>query len=382
VTTDPDEFDLAEAPAEGDGYYQAKTRQWVDLCPHMGPSDRTVLRILTDLTTHASNRRKLTLDQLRGVVTTNPVALGEDPKPISASGLLRILRNLAALGQITADEHGTPLTFSSRKNAQSRPVTMTIWRLPRHECGCHRNVFDALASVTKGEEPRYEPATIDDSAVRRRPKRAGQKSNPRRGAGQKSDSRGQKSNPGGQKPDPDSQGDQQEHAPPITPPTTLPSSSSRSAESAPAPRSPGDEEEEATAQENQKPPRQPRAVDLVREMTGATEVEAGAVLERVKAEAVRDNVRIRVLRRYVASFEPEDLTPHLDAVRAQRAAEARAAASETGGADTHCHTHREALPCAACKGSPRPVLVGLLRKYGATRRPDLAERLGELAGVR
>ena len=61
------EVEINPAPAEGDGYYQSKLRQWVSLCPHMGPSERTVLDILTSLTTNVSNRRKLSLDELRQV---------------------------------------------------------------------------------------------------------------------------------------------------------------------------------------------------------------------------------------------------------------------------------------------------------------------------
>lgn len=383
MTTDvPSEFDLGEAPAEGDGYYQAKTRQWIDLCPHFGPSDRTVLRILTDLTTQASRRRKVSLDQLRGFVTTNPVALGEEPKPISASGLLRILRNLAALGQITADEDGTPITFSSRKNAQARSITMTIWRLPRHDCGCHRNAFDALASVTKDQEPRYEPARMDESAVRRRPKRAGQKSNPQRGAGQKSDSRGQKSNPWGQKSDPHSQGDQRKPAPPITPPTTLSSSSSGSGttDTPPAPRGPADDEEKMPSANTTTAPS--ATVQDVMRRTDASAEEANAVLDEIEADAERRQVDVGSLRRYVARFDDRDLGRHLRQIRAQRAAQSRTEASEASGPDTRCHDHHEALPCRVCKGSPRPVLVGMLRKYGAIRRPDIARRLDELVGTR
>lgn len=375
------EFDLGEAPAEGDGYYQAKTRQWIDLCPHLGPSDRTVLRILTDLTTHASNRRKVSLDELRGFVTTNPVALGEEPKLISESGLLRILRNLAGLGQITADKDGTPLTFSSRKNAQSRPVSMTIWRLPQHECGCHRNVFDALADV-RGEEVLYEPATVDTSGVRRRPKRAGQKSNPGRGAGQKSNSRGQKSNPGGQKSNPHSQGDQCKPAPPITPPTTLSSSSSGSGitDTPPASRGPADDEEKMPSAETTTA--LSAAVQDVMRRTDTSAEEANAVLDEIEADAERRQVDVGSLRRYVARFDDRDLLRVLRQIRAQRASQARAEASEASGPDTRCHAHHEELPCRVCKGSSRPVLASLLKKFGPVRRPDLAQRLDELVGAR
>ncbi|WP_116247701.1 hypothetical protein [Nocardiopsis sp. FIRDI 009] len=375
MTTDdtniPDEFDLSEAPAEGDGYYQAKTRQWVDLCPHLGPSDRTVLRILTDLTTHASHRRKVSLDELRGVVTTNPVALGEEPKPISASGLLRILRNLAALGQITADEAGTPLKFSSRKSAQARPISMTIWRLPRHECGCHRNAFDALAAA-KGQEPRFEPARMDESAVRRRPKRAGQKSNPRGSTGQKSNPGGQKSNPRGQKLDPDSHGDQREPALPITPPTSLSSSSSEVPDTTPSSVGTGEEEDETPSANTT--PTSATAQDLMGRIDASAE-EAEAVLDAIEADAERRKVDVGSLRRYVSGFDVRDLNRFLRQIRAQRAPQPRTAASEATGPDPVCTEHHEPLDCPVCATlHPRMVQL-LLNRFGPIRRPDLAARL-------
>ncbi|MFE1401077.1 hypothetical protein ACFW53_24350 [Nocardiopsis dassonvillei] len=377
----PTEFDLGEAPAEGDGYYQAKTRQWVDLCPHFGPSDRTVLRILTDLTTQASRRRKVSLDQLRGFVTTNPVALGEEPKPISASGLLRILRNLAALGQITADEDGTPITFSSRKNAQARPVTMTIWRLPRHECGCHRNAFDALASVTKDQEPRYEPARMDESAVRRRPKRAGQKSDPGRGAGQKSNPGGQKSNPGGQKSDPHSQGDQPKPAPPITPPTTLSSSSSGSGatDTPPTPQGPADDEEKTPSAETTTPT-SATVQDVMRRTDASTE-EANAILDEIEADAERRQVDVGSLRRYVARFDDRDLLRVLRQVRTQRAPQDRPKLSVPSGGGCSLHA-QPVLPCRLCAQElraegehARRALTELLQEAGPKARPDLVDLL-------
>lgn len=228
------EVEINPAPAEGDGYYQSKTRQWISLCPHMGPSERTVLDILTSLTTHVSNRRKLTLDELRQMVFTNPVALGEEPTPISPSGLLRLLRKLAQLGQITADEAGTEIKFSSRKSAQHRPITMTIWRLPRHECGCSRNAFDALA-VVRGDGARFDRARAEQSGARKRPDGAGRKTDPEKQAGSESNPGGQLSNPPGQQSNPwgsesnpDVQGGQQEQGPPSTPPISLPDTPSSS----------------------------------------------------------------------------------------------------------------------------------------------------------
>lgn len=153
------------------------------------------------------------------------------------------------------------------------------------------------------------------------------------------------------------------------------SSSSGTPEPAPAPRTSTDEDDEEAPQEKpKKRRRQPGAVDLVCEMTDATQDEAAVVLERVKAEAARDGIRIRVLRRYVASFEAEDLTPHLAAIRAQRASEARTEANQATGPDLVCGEHREPMPCEACAGLPLTLIRPLLRRFGPVRRPDLAAR--------
>ena len=112
-------------------------------------------------------------------------------------------------------------------------------------------------------------------------------------------------------------------------------------------------------------------------MTGATVDEAQAVITRLRAESKRLTGRdIGSVRHYIDAFEPEDLTPHLDAVRAQRASEGRTRASQNAGPDTRCGTHHEALPCGGCKGSPRPILTALLKQYGPLRRPDLKELVG------
>ena len=161
------------------------------------------------------------------------------------------------------------------------------------------------------------------------------------------------------------------------------SSSSGTPEPAPAPRTPADEDDEEAPQEKPKKRGQPGAVDLVCEMTDATQDEAAAVLERIKADYEEHHGRpLRSVRRYVAGFDVEDLTPHLAEIRAQRASEARTEADQSGGADTRCHTHHEVMPCRACRFAPKPVLVGLLKRYGSTRRPDIAQRLDELAGTR
>ena len=214
-----EEYTLQTA-VEGNGYHKSKGLQWLDLCPHLGTSEKTLLRVLLSLTRHENPRRKIAPEELRHLVYAGPVALGEEPKYASVSGLRRMLRALAALGQITTPED-RPLTFSSGKSAQSRAVTMQIWRYPRHECGA-RNAYDALARIRK-EAPRY-PLAGPDMAPRWQhlPVPTPSKDTPSDQAGQKDDQAGQKDDQAGQKDDQHSSGDQGKDAPPSTAPSTAP----------------------------------------------------------------------------------------------------------------------------------------------------------------
>ena len=378
---EPSEVEINPAPAEGDGYYQSKLRQWVSLCPHMGPSERTVLDILTSLTTQVSNRRKLSLDELRQMVFTNPVTLGEEPTPISSSGLLRLLRKLAQLGQITADEDGTEIKFSSRKNAQHRPITMTIWRLPRHECGGSRNVFDALDEV-RGEEPRFERSRSEQSGARRRAGGAGRKSDPEQGPGSESNPWGsesnppsQQSNPGGSESNPDVQGDQREQeapfSPPITPPDT-PSSSSAEVEDITDAVVP-----EQTKKKTSKPQDREQAKTLIGEhFPDSADDEREAIIDLVYAEAAAKGVKIGFIATYIGGRPAALLEQDLVQVRRHSAAPTV----------THCGIHQAEMKpygCDACAaeikaGDPEDIarLRAHLALVGEKARPDLARLLG------
>lgn len=326
MSTDPNEapeVEINPAPAEGDGYYQSKLRQWVSLCPHMGPSERTVLDILTSLTTNVSNRRKLSLDELRQMVFTNPVALGEEPTPISSSGLLRLLRKLAQLGQITADEAGTEIKFSSRKNAQHRPISMTIWRLPRHECGGSRNVFDAL-DVVRGEEPRFDQARAEQRGPRKRPGGPGRKSNPGQSPGSESNPWGQQSNPpsqqsnpGGSESNPDARGDQQGQGSPITPSITPPDTpSSSSAEVADVTRqaTPPTPKKKTKPLSKDQEREQAKAL-IAQRLPDSTEQEREAIIGLVYAEAAAKGRKIGFIATYIGGRPDALLEQDLAQVR-------------------------------------------------------------------
>lgn len=107
--------------------------QWVALCPHMGTAEKTLLQVLFSLGTETEPVCVIAPAELRKVLYSGPVDIHQLPKTISPSGLMRLLRNLAALEQITRPE-GTPLTFSSRESTQERSVPMHVHRAPQHEC--------------------------------------------------------------------------------------------------------------------------------------------------------------------------------------------------------------------------------------------------------
>ena len=157
------------------------------------------------------------------------------------------------------------------------------------------------------------------------------------------------------------------------------SSSSGGSSTSPAPSGPGEEEDESPSA-----PKTPSATAVdVMARTDATAEEAEAVLDAIEDDAEHRNVDVGSLRRYVAGFADRDLRRHLKSVRAQRASESRTEANQATAteADTTCQEHREQLPCIVCDTSPKPVLSGLLKKYGPIRRPDIARRLDDLTSV-
>ncbi|MEU3020177.1 hypothetical protein ABZ635_22600 [Nocardiopsis sp. NPDC007018] len=157
-----------------------------------------------------------------------------------------------------------------------------------------------------------------------------------------------------------------EDAPPLKQFPQGASSSSGTTETTPV--SGGGEEEDAPSVRTT-----PSVAQAVMTRTGATADEADAVIESIEDHAERNTIEIGSIDRYVAGFNDSDLRRHLRKIRAQRAPEDRVKASQSAGPDSRCETHHEALPCGGCKGSPRTVLVSMLKRFGPGRRPDLQE---------
>jgi len=296
---DHEEYAL-QAAVEGSGYHKSKGLQWLDLCPHLGTSEKTLLRVLLSLTRQDNPRRKIAPEELRHLVYSGPVALAEEPKFASISGLRRMLRALATLGQITTPED-TPITFSSGQAAQKRAVTMQIWRYPRHECSS-RNAFDALARVRQDEKapPRYPLAGPDmaprwhhlPTPVATEDTPSDQPGQINDQAGQINDQAGQINDQAGQKDDQHLGGDQEKGAPPSTAPSTVPSTPP----SPPAPQL-AEDPEEAPASQSPSAGREDEcssSQDTTPLAEALSLVDAAVRLwpERHKAPGVRDRQRL------------------------------------------------------------------------------------------
>ena len=204
TTSNRDVAMTVHAAREGDGYWRGKGGQWSLLCPHMSSTAKVGLGILCSLTGQTHPVRVLTAAQFAGLLSKGPVMPGEAPKGMSTGGAIRVLRELADLGQITRPD-GSRLTISSRPTAE---LSICIWTRPRHDCGCARNVHDAL-NVMAGEDPWFPPAG------------AGENSDHASKSGQNSHQSGENS---------DQSGQNSAKTPPLTcddaPPSSLSSSSS------------------------------------------------------------------------------------------------------------------------------------------------------------
>src|SRR5699024_11698594 len=52
------------AAGEGSGYHKSKSLQWLDLCPHLGASEKTLLRVLLSLSYLANHRRNTSPEEM------------------------------------------------------------------------------------------------------------------------------------------------------------------------------------------------------------------------------------------------------------------------------------------------------------------------------
>lgn len=184
-----DDVEMELHPAlEGDGYWKSKGRQWLLLCPHMSTTAKVGHSILCSLVSERTVIRRFTVAEFAALLTKGAVEVGAEPKTLSVSGAIAVLRDLARLGQITRPD-GSPVTFSSRGDVA---ISVRIWSYPQHECGCYRNVHDALAEL-RGDGAHFPLAGAGQNSDQ-----AVDNSAPDPAPGQNSDHRGQNSNQSGQ----------------------------------------------------------------------------------------------------------------------------------------------------------------------------------------
>ena len=127
----------------------------------------------------------------------------------------------------------------------------------------------------------------------------------------------------------------------------------------------GEEEEESPSAE--KTPRGVRPVDLIQDLTNASEDEAVALWEDLRPDVKKTPGGL--IRHMAANG---DLDYRLSTIRRQRAPQGRTEATE---ADSRCLEHHEPIPCEACAGLPLALIRPLLHRFGPVRRPDLAARV-------
>lgn len=157
------------APREGDGYYKTRGLQWLTHCPHINPSGKIALQLLCSLVSDDKPVRLITLEEIGKLLPSGkPVAVGEEPKYMSASNVAVLLEGLSAVGQVVTPE-GTPVKVSRKKKT---PLRLMPYRYPRHACDCSRNAHDALARIRE-EEPRWPLAGASGEAHSRQDQDSG-----------------------------------------------------------------------------------------------------------------------------------------------------------------------------------------------------------------
>jgi hypothetical protein len=174
TNTDGQELILA-APDDG-GWHHTVMRDWIAVCPDIGPTAFRLYVITRSLVIEKRGAvRKLTLMELCQLLP------GPNGKPSSVGRIRDAIRELSAVGLYTTPD-GQPVTTSSSKRATERPLLIRINDFPSNPgaYGGPRNAFAVLESIRGGNE-----------------EAPGWKSNQGQGAGWKSNQVGQKSNQSG-----------------------------------------------------------------------------------------------------------------------------------------------------------------------------------------
>ena len=135
----------------------------------------------------------------------------------------------------------------------------------------------------------------------------------------------------------------------------------------------GEEDEKPSAK---KTPSGVRPVDLLQDLTDATDEEATDLWALLRPQV---KTSPGGLIRHMAANG--DLDYRLGEIRRERASQARAEANEATGPDAVCGEHHEPLPCEACAGLPLALIRPLLRRFGPVRRPDLAARVNPAPAI-
>src|SRR5690625_3015066 len=152
------------------------------------------------------------------------------------------------------------------------------------------------------------------------------------------------------------------------------SSSSGGSTTSPTPQDSGEEDDKSPSAE--KKPRGVRPVDLIQDLTDATDDDAQALWENIRPDV---KTTPNGLIRHMAANG--DLDYRLSKIRAQRAPQARTGTSRSTAGQKTCTWHSAPTPCQACRidlnagGPDAEEIVDLYTSLGsdaAQKRPDLA----------
>lgn len=163
------------APEDG-GWHHTVMRDWIAVCPDIGPTAYRLYAITRSLVIEKRGQvRKLTLNELCRLLP------GPNGKPSSLGRIRDAIRELSAVGLYSTPD-GNPVTTSSSKNAAERALLIRVNDFPSNPSGYKgpKNAFEVLESI-RGRE-------VED---------AGWISNQGVEAGWKSNQVGQKSNQSG-----------------------------------------------------------------------------------------------------------------------------------------------------------------------------------------
>ena len=397
MTTDVSAEEIEFTGPNDGGWYRTQIPDWIALHPDLRDGSYRLFTIIRSLILEKRTKvRLLTLDQLAFLM------VGKNGKPVAASTIKGLLKNLADIGLVMNPDSTRLVSSVGNRGIQSRRrYQINDWPTNRETYLGWRNTWDKLDAYTadwrktrtdvfaghlngqksdhRGEQPTQDSKRASEASEDAAAPPA--KTNETAGHlnGQISDHRGQKSDHRGQK-SVCTAGVTSNDPPPLKEFPKGVSSSSGGSTTSPTPEAPGEEEDDTPTAK-----KVPDAAETVMARTDATAEEAEAVVDAIETEADERHTRLGApkvgqIDAYVAGFADRDLNRHLRQIRRQRAPEARTG-TPAPRIRTVCSLHGIQGACPACReelhgaGPLAQAVIDMYLALGTDRealRPDLA----------